>query len=176
MKADSDLQLRLQRLHRRTDERFAATTSALPASIGCGRGCSDCCVDDLTVWQPEADRIAAWARSRAAHLVVGPPGACALLLDGRCQVYEARPYVCRSQGAVLRFWDDDGGEFRDTCPEHLEDVELQSLSDAALFDLGTAEQGLAIIATEALALAGGRGLPDRVSLRALAESLAAQGH
>ena len=163
-------QQRLAELHEQTDRRFSITTGALPASIGCGTGCSSCCVDELTVWQPEAERIAAWVAATGHGVQPHPAGRCAFLKDGRCQVYPARPYVCRSQGAVLRFWDEEG-ERRDTCPEHLQALELSILPQGALFDLGPAEQELASIATAELAERGGRGLPERVALRSLALSL-----
>lgn len=177
MKNDSSQ--RLRSLHQETDQRFVATTNAIStavsSAIGCGRGCFSCCVDEITVWQPEADRIARHVQKAAITLEVGPVGGCALLRDGRCQAYEARPYVCRSQGAVLQFWDEDGPR-RDTCPEHLQDVDLVGLPAAAVFKLGPAEQELASIASQELGERAGRGLPDRVSLRALTIALAAGAH
>lgn len=165
---------RLAGLHAETDRRFSTSTSSLDAPIACGSGCFSCCVDDLTVWEVEATRIREWASARAIQLKIGPTGACAMLRDGRCQVYEARPYVCRSQGAVLRFWDGEAEAF-DTCPEHLQAVNLSQLQDRAYFDLGPAEQELASIASAALGEEGGRGLPQRVGLRDLAKEIVAQG-
>ncbi len=164
---------RLARLHAATDQRFMGTVSALPQQIGCSSGCCSCCVDELTVWEPEAARISAHVAKAQLNIDVGPEGGCAFLLNGRCQVYEARPYVCRSQGAVLRYWDDEG-EVRQTCTEHLREVDLATLPAAALFDLGVAEQELASIASAHLGEKGGRGLPGRVFLRDLAHELANQ--
>ncbi len=180
----------LKTLHTTTDRRFLATTAAIGSPIGCGPGCFACCVDELTVWEVEADRIQAWvnaarADGRTLALKPAPAGRCAFLdPDGRCRVYPARPYVCRSQGAVLRWWheSDDGAETeqRDTCPEHLAAVSLGDLPDSALFDLGPGEQRLAELATQALAQLGEallpaqlsrRALPQRVGLRDLAVAL-----
>lgn len=188
----------LAALHAETDARFADSTAAIGEPIGCKPGCAACCVDDLTVWQVEADAIAAYVRrADAAPLQLHPEGACVFLgADRRCQVFAARPYVCRSQGAVLRWWesepdddddDDDWGDFSDeltldrpeappierrsTCAEHLHDVDIEALPEAATLTLGPAEDRLVAIAVDALRLAGGRGLPGRVELRALASTL-----
>jgi len=167
----------LAALHVETDDRFAATTAAIGTPIGCRPGCADCCQDDLRVWQVEADAIEAWVRRRAAGatpLVVHERGACAFLgADRRCQIFEVRPYVCRSQGAVLAWIDgDDDSERRATCEVHLQGVDLMALPSTAAFELGPAEQRLVAIATQQLSIAGGRGLPKRVALRTLGLRLA----
>lgn len=159
----------LVELHERTDRRFADATQNL--AIRCGEGCHSCCADELTVWVPEAQRIADHVRSAAVTITRHPPGKCAFLtLQGACQVYAARPYVCRSQGAVLRYNDGDG-EQRATCAEHLGHVDLNTLSIAATFAIGPAEAELLSIATAELGGRGGRGLPERVGLRELATKL-----
>lgn len=180
---DEDPRAALARLHEATSARFERTLAAVGHLPGCGRGCADCCVDELTVWQIEADHMRAWLieriqRDPAFVLKVGPEGACAFLSEGRCQVYGARPYVCRSQGAVLRWLEDDGEsirERRETCPVHLRGVDLERLPEAALFHIGPAEGELVSLATRQLASTGGRGLPRRVGLRQLALAIAATG-
>jgi hypothetical protein len=167
----------LDDLHRRVDSRFRATLAAVGAPPGCGSGCSCCCVDDLTVWQVEARAIERWLQASAAAggppPTPGPAGACAFLAAGLCQIYPARPYVCRSQGAVLRWFEgddepSDSVERRDTCSEHLQQVRLDLLPAQALFLIGPAESELVGLATRQLAASGGRGLPGRVTLRDLA--------
>ncbi|MEO6418158.1 MAG: YkgJ family cysteine cluster protein, partial [Polyangiaceae bacterium] len=74
------------------------------ARLACKRGCSACCVDELTVFEVEAAPI----RLRHAELLAtGAPhveGACAFLDDeGACRIYAERPYVCRTQGLPLRW-------------------------------------------------------------------------
>lgn len=167
-------------LHAETDARFAATTAAIGTPIGCRPGCAACCQDDLRVWQVEADAIEQWAQTEQAAgrllLRVHARGACAFLDDdGRCQVFAARPYVCRSQGAVLAWSEDDEQglqiERRATCEVHLQGVDLMTLPAQATFELGPAESRLVSIAVERLSLSGGKGLPKRVALRALATRL-----
>jgi len=108
-------------VHAEVDEQVGLVVEEVGARLHCGRGCSACCLDELTVLEVEALRI------RARHgplLVTGPPhpvGACAFLDEGgACRIYEDRPYVCRTQGLPLRWLDlnDDGMdvEYRDICP------------------------------------------------------------
>ena len=66
----------------------------------CAAGCSRCCVDGLTVTAIEAAVIAEHvARSPVA---INRGGGCAALdAEGRCQIYEARPILCRSHGVPM---------------------------------------------------------------------------
>ena len=175
----------LSLVHADTDRRFAATTRVLTdatgVTIGCRAGCASCCTDGLSVWSVEADAISAWVNQRTERglppIEPHAPGACAFLdAADRCQVFDARPYVCRSQGAVLGWSerDDDGVEatHRATCSVHLDGVDLDALPEPAVFALGPAEARLLAIATESLAIAGRKGLPQRVPLRRLAQKLA----
>ncbi|MCO4759921.1 MAG: YkgJ family cysteine cluster protein [Myxococcales bacterium] len=169
--SDGDAHLaKLAELHEQTDRRFSATTAALPTKIGCGSGCFSCCVDELTVWEIEAERI----RQAGLTIQTHQPGMCAFLdRDGRCQAYEVRPYVCRSQGAVLR-WYDDVGERRASCDAHLAGLAFETLPESATFELGPAEHQLLGLATAWHGATGRRGLPLRIALRDLAEALATE--
>jgi hypothetical protein len=100
------------------DARAGEIAALHGARLQCKRGCSGCCVDDLTVFAVEAERI----RMHHAQLLgVGAPhpeGACAFLdADGACRIYADRPYVCRTQGLPLRWIDTEReAELRDVCP------------------------------------------------------------
>jgi Fe-S-cluster containining protein len=118
--------------------------------LQCRRGCADCCVDELTVFEVEAERI----RSAAARLLEEgtphPAGACAFLgRDGACRIYADRPYVCRTQGLPLRWIEEraDGVpvEFRDICPLNEEGPLVEALDEDACWTLGPAEGRLAAI-------------------------------
>ena len=87
---------------------FAAEAAAR-ADLRCRAGCSSCCHVELELCDVEAAVIEVAirglpeARRRALR---GRPrsDACPLLDDeGRCEVYEARPLVCRTQGLALRY-------------------------------------------------------------------------
>jgi hypothetical protein len=111
---------RLAAFHRRIDAAVARLAGRHGARLKCRRGCTDCCRDDLTVFTVEAERIRREfpaVMKEAPH----PRGVCAFLsADGACRIYPARPYVCRTQGLPLRYFEiDEGGEvreYRDICP------------------------------------------------------------
>ena len=69
----------LLRLHAEVDRRAAALERRHADRLRCGRGCAQCCVDDITVFEVEAARI----RDRHAELLADgsphPAGACAFL-------------------------------------------------------------------------------------------------
>ena len=131
---------RLEKLHR---ERLA-----------CKPGCSACCVDDITVWEAEADLI---RKRHAALLRDGAPhaaGACAFLDDeGACRIYDSRPYVCRTQGLPIRWIDHDAGvEHRDICELNEEGPPIVELSAEACHTIGPFEAKLYTISQKRDAL------------------------
>jgi hypothetical protein len=86
-----------------------------------------CCHDRLTVTTVEADAIRAHvaAMSPAARAALASQmrdDRCAALDDaGRCQIYDARPLVCRSHGVPIRT----------TAPGHLPVITSCSLNFTA---------------------------------------------
>lgn len=166
----ADAAARLRALHDEVDRACAALAARHAARLRCGRGCHACCVDGLTVFEVEAERI------RSAHpelLREGrphPPGACALLGDaGECRVYAERPYVCRTQGLPLRWLEDgergEGTERRDICPLNEAGEPVEALAASECWTLGPAEERL-----RRLQLAADGGAGRRVALRALFRS------
>ncbi len=162
---------RLEDLHRRVDDLAATLAAALGERLVCRRGCCDCCQDDLTVFQIEAELI----KARCGELLAGqdpaPAGRCAFLDgQGACRIYRWRPYVCRTQGLPLRWLDDESGneEGRDICPlnrsalaELGEDV--GGLSPDQCWTIGPWEGRLASLQAET----SGRFEPVRIPLRSL---------
>ena len=121
--------------------------------LHCRKGCSGCCVDGITVFEVEADRI---RRNHADLLAAGEPhraGACAFLDDeSACRIYEDRPYVCRTQGLPLRWFDEVDGErveYRDICPLNEEGPPLEELPAAECWTIGPAESRLAELQSRA---------------------------
>lgn len=156
----------LQALHARVDRDAAAIAAQHPERLRCRRGCSDCCIDGLTVFRVEAERIRA---QHAELLATGTPhaeGACAFLDgEGGCRIYDARPYVCRTQGLPLRWLEEDErGEIveqRDICPLNAEGPALDGLPEAQCWQIGLTELELQALQDEL----GGE--PERIALRAL---------
>lgn len=166
----------VERLHAVVDELAAPLAAVHEGALACRAGCAGCCADDLTVFEIEAAVI---ERRHGALLEAGAPhaaGACAFLDgEGRCRVYDARPYVCRTQGLPLRWLerDVDGApvEARDVCPLNLEGVDLAEQPAEALWTVGPFEQRLA---ERQAAVDGGEG--RRVALRDLFGATPARRH
>jgi hypothetical protein len=102
---------RYQELASKVDAFFARVQSRHGNDLQCGSGCSDCCHVRLTITQVEARAIraevASWDDERRSALVAAaaaaPRDRCvALDSTGRCLIYAARPFVCRSHGAPIR--------------------------------------------------------------------------
>ena len=159
----------LRQLHDEVDRSAGALAEQHRGRLRCGRGCHACCVDGLTVFEVEAERIRA---GHAELLQRGPPhpvGACAFLGDaGECRIYSDRPYVCRTQGLPLR-WLEEGPadeivERRDICPLNESGEALETLRSGDCWTIGPVEDRLRRLQE---ARDGGAG--RRVALRALFE-------
>jgi uncharacterized protein len=159
----------LLRLHAEIDRSVNAIRRLLMDHLKCGLGCVDCCQDDLTVFEAEALRIRSEYSELLKNEKPAAKGRCAFLsANGACRVYPARPYVCRTQGLPLRWFDDgpDGepAEYRDICPINENHVALMDLPDHYCFTLGEFEERLRELQTK---LDGGK--MQRVLLRNLFE-------
>jgi Fe-S-cluster containining protein len=79
---------------------FARVEDRHGADMQCRTGCSDCCHTRLSITRVEADAIRALGR----RVTINPDASLCAALDqhGRCQIYEARPVVCRSHGVPIR--------------------------------------------------------------------------
>lgn len=76
----------------------------------CQKGCSKCCYTDISVFKVESERISEWYNSLESEkqkelqtlwASKNEPGACSFLYNDQCTIYEARPVICRTQGAPL---------------------------------------------------------------------------
>jgi hypothetical protein len=138
------------RLHAEIDREAARLEAVHRERLACRRGCHACCVDDLSVFEIEAERIrrnhAELLRSGAPH----PEGACAFLdAGGACRIYEDRPYVCRTQGLPLRWLEtDEAGttlELRDICPLNDTGSPIEALAVGSCWTIGPYEGRLAAL-------------------------------
>lgn len=136
------------------------------ARLKCGRGCSSCCVEGLTVYAIEAGNI----QNRHAGLLTQntphEPGACAFLDQaGACRIYASRPYVCRTQGLPLRWLeeidDETLVEMRDICPLNEAGEPIEELPEEICWTIGPFEETLA-----QLQYAADKSMP-RIALRDL---------
>ena len=155
----------VEALHARVDARAAELAARHRARLQCGRGCSACCVDGITVFAIEAERIRAQHAELLATCAPRAAGACAFLdAAGACRVYAERPYVCRTQGLPLRWLDEEReAELRDICALNEAGEPIEALPADACWTLGETEAELA-----QLQRAFGRE-GERIALRALFE-------
>ena len=157
----------LRAFHREVDAASADVAALHGERLKCKRGCAECCVDGLTVFEVEAERI---RREHPELLAQGMPraaGACAFLdEEGACRIYAARPYVCRTQGLPLSWIDEDPEsgeaiELRDICVLNEEGGDpLPILDQSACWTIGPHEDRLREIQQKMGTLA-------RVALRTL---------
>lgn len=137
--------------------------------LRCGRGCTSCCVDALTVWAVEAENIIIHCSDLLAAGDPHPTGAC-VFLDGAgaCRIYPWRPYVCRTQGLPLHWTEEheDGAvvAYRDICPENEPGIPVEELEEDSCWKIGPAEELLAAAQIEF-----GNGEMKRIALRDLFE-------
>jgi Fe-S-cluster containining protein len=144
------LLLGVSALHREVDALGLELKERLPHALACGPGCAACCPADLTVLELEAE----WIRRAVGEGLRGQtpaPAGCAFLDEaGRCRIYAHRPYVCRTQGLPLRwFEEDEQGEIletRDLCEESAEMLVLDELDATELWLLGPFEARLVELA------------------------------
>ncbi len=128
-------------LHTEVDTESARLRNnpALSGKLQCRRGCTDCCIDDLTVFTIEAERI------RIEHPEVlkekpGPLGQCAFLNgSGACRIYSARPYVCRTQGLPLRWFEAHTENDEDDFADLLLDISAEAEHELGLAPLSNME-------------------------------------
>jgi len=157
----------LSELYQEVDRQTRELAAQHADRLQCRSGCCCCCVDEITVFEVEAENIRRHYTEFLARHTPYPPGACTFLDDaGACRIYVHRPYVCRTQGLPLRWIDElpDGApaELRDICPLNENDDPIESLPSASCWTIGPFEGRLAALQSE---LDGGQ--LRRVLLRSL---------
>lgn len=93
---------RLDELTAKIDGFFARVEARHGEDMQCRTGCSDCCHVRLSITAVEAEAIRAVLATRPVRPNPRADRCAALGEDGRCQIYEARPVVCRSHGVPIR--------------------------------------------------------------------------
>ncbi len=158
---------KLQKLHNEVDVQVGSLEKQLGDMLKCGKGCSECCIDDLTVFEIEAENIRKFHSDFLLGSDPAPEGVCAFQdANGACRIYEHRPYVCRTQGLPLRWMDyddyDDLVEMRDICPVNDAEKSVLKLEQGQVWAIGPFEERLAKLQVE---LDGGK--LNRIPLRSL---------
>jgi Fe-S-cluster containining protein len=135
----------LDELHDEADALARRVADVHGARLLCKRGCFDCCVDGITVFEVEAQKIRDGAAELLANGTPHAAGRCAFVgSEGECRIYALRPYVCRTQGLPLRWIDEElQAELRDICPLNEEGEPIEALAEDACWTIGPFEERLA---------------------------------
>jgi Fe-S-cluster containining protein len=167
----------LIQLRRRVDDHFAAAAERSPRDLTCAAGCAACCHQRIGVFEVEAavlrEALAVLAqrdpdrRARVRRQADDPAAQhhCALLLDGRCAVYAARPLICRSHGLPIAVEGDAPAPRVDHCPLNYQEA---APPPASVLRLAAVNQPLAVLA--ALWASDAPSAPIRVELAELARA------
>ncbi len=129
-------------LLQKVDQKFAQILEKYPQDFKCQKGCYSCCKKDLTVSQIEAENIKDHLKNpqvlEKISLDKGQKAYCDFLSeDGACLIYEARPIICRSHGAPIRWKESENSEQRDVCYLNFTTQKLEDLSDQDFFQIDT---------------------------------------
>jgi len=156
----------LSHLYEKIDERISHLREIHATRLRCAPGCSECCIDDISVNEVEAVNIQLHYAGLLKNESPYPPGACAFLSkDTTCRIYDNRPYVCRSEGLPLTWIEERNGKtiaFRDICPHNEIGTPIEELPENACWKIGPIELELAKLQNKL-----GCGVMKRVKLRTL---------
>lgn len=138
----------VEQLHRLVDELVVPLAKAHGPRLKCRKGCHDCCLDGLSVFEIEAAVIERHYPDLLAGASKNDGGGCVFLDEqGQCRIYAHRPYVCRTQGLPLRWLERDAdgqpAEVRDVCPLNAEGPPLEELGADECWTIGPIEERLA---------------------------------
>lgn len=165
-----DLLRNYRSLVAKVDAFCGAVSHRLGAHMLCAPGCAACC-RAITVFPVEAfalaHALAQLPTEQVRRIRTGLSDStrrtiCPLLAEARCQLYAARPVICRTHGLPLLTR--RGGDPQITwCPRNFND--LSSIPGDAVLDLETLNRPLAVINRLFLTeLPGGTTLPERLSI------------
>ena len=159
----------LRALYREVDRIAGSLHHIHEDRLRCRKGCSNCCIDGITVFEVEARYILKHCSHLFGQHPAHPSGACAFLdSEGSCRIYPFRPYVCRTQGLPLSWIDEDQGpspvEMRDICPLNDPGPPIVDLPSDTCWSIGPFEACLARLQIE---MSGGP--MGRIELRDLFE-------
>jgi Fe-S-cluster containining protein len=114
-------------IHDKMSETFDQYQQKHAAHLQCQKGCSQCCHKKFSIFAWEAYVILeyfiqlsqAMQKEILAKLNLDDVGKCSFLFDGACTIYQARPTICRTQGAAFFLQG-----MMDVCPLNFELVTL----------------------------------------------------
>jgi Fe-S-cluster containining protein len=144
-----------------------ATT--LGEQITCSAGCSTCCTS-ITVFPVEAaamrellENLPKQQSNAIRRHVAEHAGEerCPLLFNHLCQLYEARPIICRTHGLPI-IYTSDGQRNSDCCPLNL--TETTSISGSSVVDLDKLNTLLVAVNSIYLSQTNNAESPERLTI------------
>ena len=150
-----------QNLLDKISEKFVEVKMQYPQEFNCKATCHSCCKPDLTVSAIEKDFIFDYLEKNPEKLVllralekINPHKSkrCAFLAaDGICNIYEARPVMCRANGMPLQFKDPEAKKeegamrFREVCELNFKTLDIAGLPTEDILNLDTIHALLAML-------------------------------
>ena len=137
----------LVELREKVDGFMTRVRDAYPGDLNCRKGCTDCCVTDISVFPVEADAVRALFLLQQESVREKVRGRalrgenCVFLLDGECAIYPERPIICRSQGLPLLL---EEGK-RTACHLNFRNRVVEKLAQEDVLNLTTLNTLLSII-------------------------------
>ena len=122
----------LEALRARVSAHSNKVLQSHPTQFACKKGCSGCCASERSVNDLEfaalTQAFSTLDPAQKAQLEQNDlEGACPLLINEACALYEDRPLICRSHGLPIVM------ENRlDVCPLNFEGIDLAGLPDSDL--------------------------------------------
>lgn len=129
------------------DEKIKITEEINKDILNCKKGCSGCCIDEISVFLIEADNIKMHINQINRVELLNEENKCVFLdVENKCAIYEQRPYVCRTQGLPLKWIEEDENEnyleYRDICPINEEKILVENLNSEDMWLIGPFEESL----------------------------------
>jgi Fe-S-cluster containining protein len=127
---------------------WARVDERAPGALTCHAGCSDCCLDGLSVTRTEAAALEELLggldderRGALREAALRESESCPALIEGRCAIYAARPVVCRSHGLAIRIGPDADAKRHlpivDACPLNFVGQDLEALPSELVLEQAT---------------------------------------
>jgi hypothetical protein len=95
------------------DLHFEKAVQLQKDEICCSKGCSSCCISDLTVCSIEAHYMKTAISDKifnSSNISNAANANCIFLIDNECFIYDYRPVICRTQGLPLLYESDNEDE------------------------------------------------------------------